>query len=246
MISSASNSARLPPQLPFTRADPIVTNITFTCQQIIESGIVAVVRLREASAVRHVVDALLAGGVTTIEITMTVPGALKVIETVAADLPDGMLLGAGTVTDPQSARDVVAAGAKFVVSPIFDPRIVGAAHEVGAASLPGCYTPTEIFEATRQGADIVKVFPAGTLGPSFLRDVLAPLPNLKLLPTGGVTLENAGQWIEAGAVAVGIGSALVSAAAVKEARFDEITRQARALVENVRAARGSSSLTPRS
>lgn len=221
-------------------------SIAVTCQHIIDSGAVAVIRLHEPSAVRRVVDALLTGGVSSIEITMTVPGALKVIEALAADLPDSVLLGAGTVTDAQRARDVVAAGAKFVVSPVFDPAVIDAAHEAGAASLPGCYTPTEIFAATRYGADIVKVFPSGSLGPSFIRDLLAPLPHLKLLPTGGVTVDNAGEWIKAGAVAVGIGSALVGSAAVNEGRFDQITERAGELIRVIQAARASSRGTRRS
>lgn len=217
-----------------------MTAIASISQQIIDAGVVAVVRLRSASVVHDVVRALLAGGVTSIEITMTVPGAIGIIERLAADLPDGAVLGAGTVLSPQTARDVVAAGASFVVSPIFDPRLIDAAHEMGAAALPGCYTPSEIFAATQAGADIVKVFPAGGLGPSFLRDVLAPLPDVRLLPTGGVTLENAAQWITSGAVAVGIGSALVSGSAVEQGRFDEIARNASALVESIRTARAAS------
>lgn len=190
--------------------------------------------------------ALLAGGVSAIEITMTVPGAVGIIEALAADLPEGAVLGAGTVLDAQTAREVARAGASFVVSPVFDSRIIDATHEMGAVSLPGCYSPTEIFTATRAGADIVKVFPAGGLGPSFIRDVLAPLPDLKLLPTGGVTLANAADWIRAGAVAVGIGSALVSHAAVEGRRFDEITRHARALIESIRTARDTSPALRRS
>jgi 2-dehydro-3-deoxyphosphogluconate aldolase/(4S)-4-hydroxy-2-oxoglutarate aldolase len=218
----------------------MATSIDSISNQIVDIGVVAVIRLRTAAAVRDVVDALLAGGVRAIEITMTVPGAIGIIEMLAADLPGGAVLGAGTVLDTQTARDVVKAGASFVVSPIFDRQLIDAAHEMGAASLPGCYTPSEIFAATQAGADIVKVFPAGGLGPSFLRDVLAPLPNLRLLPTGGVTLDNAAAWITAGAVAVGIGTALVSKSAVDQGRFDEISRHARTLIESIRTARAAS------
>lgn len=218
----------------------MATSIDSISNQIVDIGVVAVIRLRTAAAVRDVVDALLAGGVRAIEITMTVPGAIGIIEMLAADLPGGAVLGAGTVLDTQTARDVVMAGASFVVSPIFDRRLIDAAHEMGAASLPGCYTPSEIFAATQAGADIVKVFPAGGLGPSFLRDVLAPMPDLKLLPTGGVTSENAAAWIAAGAVAIGIGTALVSNSAVEQGRFDEISRHAKTLIESIRTARAAS------
>lgn len=198
------------------------------------------IRLRDPEVVRNVVEALLAGGVTAIEITMTVPGAVGVIETLAGVLPGAVVLGAGTVLDANTIRDVTAAGARFVVAPVCDPELIDVAHECGVASIPGCFTPSEIFAASKRGADIVKVFPAGTLGPSFVRDLLAPLPDLKLLPTGGVTPDSAVEWITAGAVAVGLGSALVDGAAVKAGRFDEITRTARGLIARINAVRASS------
>ena len=168
---------------------------------------------------------------------MTVPRAVEMIGELAPTLPDGFLLGAGTVTDADTARQVINAGASFVVSPIFRADIIAACHERDVPAMPGCFSPTEIFTAHQCGADVVKIFPATALGPQFIKDVRAPLPQIKLMPTGGVTLDNAGEWIRAGAVAVGLGSALVDAKAIDEGRFDVITANAQRVVANVAAAR---------
>jgi len=208
-----------------------------TARAIEALGVVAVIRLKDAAKLRAVIDALAAGGVRALEVTMTVPGAVDLIRRLAPTLPPGFRLGAGTVTDPDTARAVIDAGATFVVSPVFRPEIVRACHDLGVAAMPGCFSPTEILAAHDYGADIVKVFPATTLGPQFIRDVRAPLPQVKLMPTGGVTLDNAGDWIRAGAVAVGLGSALVDAGAVERDRFDAIADNARRVVASVAAAR---------
>ena len=205
--------------------------------QIETLGVVAVIRMKDPGKLRAVVDAMAAGGVRALEVTMTVPGAIDVIRALAPSLPDGFLLGAGTVTDAATARAVIDAGACFVVGPVFRPDVIAACHERDVAAMPGCFTPTEILAAHDCGADIVKVFPATMLGPQFLKDVRAPLPQVKLMPTGGVTLDNAGEWIRAGAVAVGIGSALLDATAIDAGRFDVITANARAVVARVAAAR---------
>jgi 2-dehydro-3-deoxyphosphogluconate aldolase/(4S)-4-hydroxy-2-oxoglutarate aldolase len=175
--------------------------------------------------------------VRAIEVTMTVPNAVRLIEELAPTLPEGVLLGAGTVTDGATARAVIDAGAQFVVSPVFRRDVVDACRERDVAVAPGCFSPTEILEAHEYGADVVKVFPATALGPQFIKDVRAPLPQLKLMPTGGVTLDNAGDWIRAGAVAVGVGSALLDAAAIEAGRFDAITRNAERIVASVAGAR---------
>ena len=201
-------------------------------------GVVAVIRLNDAARVRAAVDALAEGGVRAIEVTMTVPGAVDLVRQLAAGLPAGFVLGAGTVLDADTARAVTDAGATFVVGPVFRPEMIRACHERGAAAIPGCFSPTEILAAHEAGADVVKVFPATSLGPLFIKDVRAPLPQLKLMPTGGVTLDNAGDWIRAGAVAVGLGSALVDAAAVGRGQFDVLTANARRVVASVTAARG--------
>lgn len=205
--------------------------------QIESLGVVAVIRLKDAGKLRAAVGAMAAGGVRALEVTMTVPNAVEMIRELAPTLPDGFLLGAGTVIDPKTARAVIDAGAAFVVGPVFRPDVIAACHERDVAAMPGCFSPTEILTAFECGADIVKVFPATALGPQFLKDVRAPLPQLKLMPTGGVTLDNAGDWIRAGAVAVGVGSALVDTKAIDAGRFDVITDNARRVVASVAAAR---------
>ena len=210
---------------------------TETAARIEREGVVAVIRLEQAALLPRVVDALAAGGVRTIEVTMTVPGAIDSIRQLAASAPGNLLLGAGTVLDPETARRTVDAGARFVVSPVFRPAIIEACHAAGVPALPGCYTPTEILNAWDAGADIVKVFPAGGLGPAFFKDVRAPLPHVKLMPTGGVSIDNAGEWIGAGAVAVGVGTALVDPRLVAAGDFAAITGRAARIAEHVRAAR---------
>ncbi len=205
--------------------------------QVEALGVVAVIRLKDPARLRAVVDAMAEGGVRALEVTMTVPRAVDLIRELAPTLPEGFLLGAGTVTDPATARAVIDAGATFVVSPVFRPDVIAACHDRDVPAMPGCFSPTEILAAHDCGADIVKVFPATMLGPQFIKDVRAPLPQLKLMPTGGVTLDNAGDWIRAGAVAVGVGSALLDAKAIENGRYDVITANARRVVENVAAAR---------
>src|SRR5580765_8868102 len=204
--------------------------------QVEALGIVAVIRLKDPGKLRAVVDAMAEGGVRALEVTMTVPGAVDLIRTLAPTLPAGFLLGAGTVTDAATARAVIDAGACFVVGPVFRPEVIAACHQRDVPAMPGCFSPTEILAAYECGADIVKVFPATMLGPQFIKDVRAPLPQLKLMPTGGVTLDNAGDWIRAGAVAVGLGSALVDVATIDGNRLDLITANARRVVASVAAA----------
>jgi len=200
-------------------------------------GIVAVIRLKDPARVRGVVDALAAGGVRALEVTMTVPRAVDLIRELAPTMPDGFLLGAGTVTDAATARAVIDAGAEFIVGPVFRPDVIAACHDRDVPAIPGCFSPTEILAAHEAGADLVKVFPATALGPTFIRDVRAPLPQVKLMPTGGVTIENAGEWIRAGAAAVGVGSALLDNKAIDSGRFEVITANAQRVVANVAAAR---------
>jgi 2-dehydro-3-deoxyphosphogluconate aldolase/(4S)-4-hydroxy-2-oxoglutarate aldolase len=200
-------------------------------------GVVAVIRLKDPTRLRAVVDAMAQGGLRALEVTMTVPGAVGLIRELAPALPAGFLLGAGTVTDAATAHAVIDAGASFVVGPVFRPEVIAACHQHDVAAMPGCFSPTEILAAHECGADIVKVFPATGLGPQFIKDVRAPLPQIKLMPTGGVTLDNAGEWIRAGAVAVGIGSALLDAKAIESGRYDVIAANARRVVEDVAMAR---------
>src|SRR5260370_40583987 len=156
-------------------------------RRIEELGVVAVIRLKESAKLRAVVDALAAGGVRALEVTMTVPRAVELIRELAPTMPEGFLLGAGTVTEAATASAVIDAGAAFVVGPVFRPAIIAACHERGVPAMPGCFSPTEILEAHEAAADIVKVFPATMLGPQFINDVRAPRPHDKLMPTRGGT-----------------------------------------------------------
>jgi 2-dehydro-3-deoxyphosphogluconate aldolase/(4S)-4-hydroxy-2-oxoglutarate aldolase len=208
-----------------------------TIEEIETQGIVAVIRMQDPGRLRAVIDALAAGGVRALEVTMTVPRAIEMIREIAPTLPAGFLFGAGTVLDADTAHRVIDAGAQYVVSPVFRRDVIDACHAHDVPALPGCMTPTEILDAWDAGADIVKVFPATALGPGYLKDVRAPLPQIKLMPTGGVTLDNAGDWIRAGAVAVGVGSALLDNAAIASGDYATLEANARRIVANVREAR---------
>jgi 2-dehydro-3-deoxyphosphogluconate aldolase/(4S)-4-hydroxy-2-oxoglutarate aldolase len=207
-------------------------------QRVEESGIVAVIRLKQPDRLRAVVEAIAEGGIRAIEVTMTVPGAITLIRELAATMPAGFILGAGTVLDRDTALAVIDAGAQFVVSPVFRTSVLDACHERGIAAMPGCFTPTEILGAWDAGADIVKVFPATALGPAFFKDVRGPLPQVKLMPTGGVSLDNAGDWIRAGAVAVGVGTALLDTRAIAAGDYATLRANAERIVASVRSARG--------
>jgi 2-dehydro-3-deoxyphosphogluconate aldolase/(4S)-4-hydroxy-2-oxoglutarate aldolase len=200
------------------------------------AGVVAVIRIKEPLRLRAVVEALASGGLTALEVTMTVPGAVELIAELAPTMPAGFLLGAGTVTDAETVKRVVDAGAQYVVSPVFRRAVVEACHANDIPAMPGCFSPTEILDAWEMGADVVKVFPATALGPGYLKDLRGPMPQLKLMPTGGVTLDNAGDWIRAGAVAVGVGTALTDAKAVAAGDYATLRSNAERIVANVRAA----------
>jgi 2-dehydro-3-deoxyphosphogluconate aldolase/(4S)-4-hydroxy-2-oxoglutarate aldolase len=206
-------------------------------QEIERAGIVAVIRMKEPEKLRAVVDAIAQGGIRALEVTMTVPGAVELIRGLAQALPPGVILGAGTVLDPATATRVIDAGAQFVVSPIFRVQVIQACAAADIPVMPGCFSPTEILEAWEAGADVVKVFPATALGPSYLKDIRGPLPQVRLMPTGGVTLDNAGDWIRAGAVAVGVGTALLDAKAIAAGDYAALRANAARIVANVKAAR---------
>ena len=205
---------------------------------LLASGVIAVIRVRETAALGAAARALAAGGVGGVEITLTTPGAIEAIGDLASDSGlAGCLLGAGTVLDEAAARDVIAAGARFVVSPVLDPAVIRVCRDRHIPCIPGAFTPTEILAAWRAGASLVKVFPAAAVGPGYARDILASMPFLRLVPSGGVSLENAGEWIRAGAAAVSVGGALLSAALLRSESGAELTRRARAVVESVAQAR---------
>ena len=197
-------------------------------------GIIPVVRARSSDDALQAVEAIRAGGIPILEITMTVPGAINVIAELTRRLGDDALIGAGTVLDADSARACVDAGARFIVSPSLDLPTIEACRKLGVPVFPGALTPTEIVTAWKAGADAVKVFPAGAVGgAAYLKSIKAPLPQVELIPTGGVSLKTAADFIAAGAMALGVGADLVSGTP------SEITEKARQYVAAVKAARGA-------
>ena len=208
-----------------------------TVAEIRALGAVAVVRIQDPERLLRSVEAFVAGGVRAIEITLTVPDAIGMIGRVRAHFGGDVVLGVGSVVDAATVASAVAAGARYVVTPVLRPGIVAAAHAAGAAAMAGAMTPTECQAAHEAGADIVKVFPADIVGMPFFRAVLAPLPHLQLMPTGGVTLDNAGEWLRAGAVAVGVGSALSDPVAIAAGDYARLTGHARRLCASIAAAR---------
>jgi 2-dehydro-3-deoxyphosphogluconate aldolase/(4S)-4-hydroxy-2-oxoglutarate aldolase len=212
-------------------------NKTEVVNRIIDSGVVAVIRLKDTNRLLKVIEAVRSGGVMCIEITMTVPGAIEIIRQLSKVVPADVLIGAGTVVDEETAGKVMDAGATFVVWPVLNLGIVSLCVKRGIAVMPGCYTPTEILAGWKAGADIIKVFPATSLGPKYFKDLRGPFPDIRLMPTGGVTIDNVGEWIKAGACAVGIGSDLLDKKAIEEERYEVLTERAARMVENVNAAK---------
>lgn len=207
-------------------------------ERIAATGVVPVVRAPSADLAVQAIDAIRAGGIDVIELTMTVPGAVPLIRELTARFGDEIVVGAGTVLDAETARACLMSGAAFVVSPILDVATIECCRALGVPVIPGALTPTEIVRAARAAGDVVKVFPCGALGgASYLRSLLAPLPNLKLIPTGGVSLKNAGEFLKAGAFAIGVGADLVDVAKIRDGQAGEVTRAARAYVEEVARAR---------
>jgi 2-dehydro-3-deoxyphosphogluconate aldolase / (4S)-4-hydroxy-2-oxoglutarate aldolase len=206
-------------------------------RQVLESGIVAVVRSPDSHQLVEVVRALADGGVTVAEITMTVPGALDVVKAVRAALGDRVLLGAGTILDPETARAAFLAGAEYIVAPTLNLDVIRLCRRYDKLVMPGAFTPTEILAAWEAGADIVKVFPADVVGPAFFKAIKGPLPQIRVMPTGGVDLQTAASFLKAGACCLGIGSQLVEPAAVAAgdfARIRELARQFVAIVKDTR------------
>jgi 2-dehydro-3-deoxyphosphogluconate aldolase/(4S)-4-hydroxy-2-oxoglutarate aldolase len=206
-------------------------------QRIVDCGVMAIVRFHRSEELVKVAQAIRAGGVDVIEFTMTTPNALGIIEVSATEFGEEVLLGAGTVLDPETARAAILSGARYIVSPTSNPQVIELCHRYGVIVVPGALTPTEILTAWEMGADLVKVFPAAGMGPGYIKAILSPLPQVKLLPTGGVSLRNAAQFIKAGAVAVAAGSSLVDRKAVAERDFDRLTEMARRFVTAIREAR---------
>jgi 2-dehydro-3-deoxyphosphogluconate aldolase/(4S)-4-hydroxy-2-oxoglutarate aldolase len=205
------------------------------CTALEECAVIAVVRLDSPDKLQGLVEALGAGGVTAIEFTMTMPGALEALRSLAPAYPD-YLFGAGTVLDAEVAQQAVDAGAQFIVSPVIREGLIKIGHENQSPVALGCLTPTELLDAHQAGADFVKLFPASSVGPSYLRALRGPLPQLRIMPTGGVSLENAAAYLQAGAACLGIGGNLVNKTAIREDRFEEITAYAQKLMQAVDSA----------
>lgn len=205
-----------------------------------ETRVVAILRRTDAARAIETTRAILAGGIKAIEVTCDSPGVLEMIRAISAEFGDRMLVGAGTVLDVETAEAALAAGATYIVSPHTDAGLVGAMAERGVPCVPGAFTATEALTAWRAGAALVKFFPAAPVGAGYLRDLLGPLRQIPFLPTGGITLDNAGSFIAAGAWGLGIGSALVDARTVAEGRYEELTRRAAGFIAAASAARGKS------
>jgi len=206
-------------------------------RHVLDNGIVAVVRSHDSQQLVEVVRALADGGVTVAEITMTVPGALDVIKQARTALGDRVLLGAGTILDPETARAAFLAGAEYIVSPTLNLEVIKMCQRYDKLVMPGAFTPTEILTAWEAGADIVKVFPADVVGPAFFKAIKGPLPQIRVMPTGGVDLTTAAAFLKAGACCLGVGSQLVEPKAVAERDFDRIRDLARQYVTLVRKTR---------
>lgn len=203
-------------------------------KKISEVGVVAVIRADQGEVLADVTQALLEGGVTAIEVTFTVPKAHKVLEHVADRFGDQIQLGAGTVLDAETARVAILAGAQFLVAPIVDTATIELAHRYDKAIMPGALTPTEVVKAWQAGADVVKIFPSDLTGPGYLKALKGPLPQVRLMPTGGVNLDTAEAFLKAGACALGVGGSLVEKAAVDSRNWDRIRDLAAQYVEIVR------------
>ncbi len=200
---------------------------------LLASKVVAVIRMKDAGRLKRVAGALLEGGVKALEVTMTVPGAVGTIRELVRTKAPGTLVGAGTVLDESTAVEVIEAGADFVVSPVSDRGMIEACRAAGVLVAPGAFTPSEIVAAWKAGADIVKVFPATSLGPQFFRDLRGPLPGIRLMPTGGVTIDNVREFLDAGACCVGIGTALLDKKAIEEGDWGALTERARRLILSI-------------
>jgi 2-dehydro-3-deoxyphosphogluconate aldolase/(4S)-4-hydroxy-2-oxoglutarate aldolase len=208
-------------------------------RRVREVGLVPVVRAQSADEATAAVQAILAGDVPIVEVTLTVPGAVSVIEALSDRFGERVLVGAGTVLDAPSARACILAGARFVVSPALDIPTIECCRRHGVAVFPGALTPTEVLTAWSAGADMVKIFPAGNVGgAAYIKSLKAPLPQIDLVPTGGVNLDTVGAFIEAGSAAVGVGGELVDLKALRAGQPEVLTAKARQFVEIIRRARG--------
>ena len=204
--------------------------------RLLNAGLIGIIRVSQRDKVIPIANAFCEGGIRAIEITLTIPGALELIRSLRSEFPPELLIGAGTVLSGEDAKNVIDAGAQFVVSPVYVEDTIRRCHEAGVVCIPGCSTATEIYQAWNFGADIVKLFPSKNLGPRYLREINGPLPEVKLMPTS-VDIDDISAWISAGAVAVGIGRDLLDPDAIARGDYAHITKRAQLAVEKVREAR---------
>lgn len=204
---------------------------------LISSGIIAVIRLSEDKKIDYIISALSEGGVKALEITMTTPNAIDIIKNISKKNKGDFLIGVGSVLDPETANAAIHSGAQFIVSPILNVDIIKMGHRYDKVVIPGAFTPTEIINAWESSGDIVKIFPATVLGPKYFKDIHGPMPQVKLSPTGGVNINNAADFIKAGAVCLGVGSALIDKKLVENSDWEELSKRAATLVEEVRKGR---------
>ncbi len=203
-------------------------------QEINKRKAVAVLRIKDTEKLKKIIDAIYLGGISIIEITMSVPNACYLINKMCAEVDPSIIIGVGSILDKSTEIAAIKAGAKFVVSPILKKEIIETAKEFEIPVMPGCFSPTEVQTAYEWGADIIKVFPADIVGIPFFKAILAPMPHLKLMPTGGVTLTNAGDWIKAGAFAVGLGSALLDNKAIAKENYYKLTENAVTIMKSIK------------
>ncbi|MCF7886119.1 MAG: bifunctional 4-hydroxy-2-oxoglutarate aldolase/2-dehydro-3-deoxy-phosphogluconate aldolase [Candidatus Marinimicrobia bacterium] len=208
-----------------------------TLQKIENSGLVAVIRLQNEDKLANIIEALSDGGVKSLEITMTTPGAIKIIDNITDQLEDDFIVGVGSVLDSETAVAAIHAGAEFVVSPILKEEIIQAAHRYGKVVVPGAFSPNEAIRAWEMGADVVKIFPASNLGPKYLKNIHGPMPQIKLSPTGGVNKENAADYIKYGASFLGVGSALLDKDMIKNNDWDALKNNAQKFINIINKAR---------
>jgi len=206
-------------------------------ERMIECGIVAVIRTDSPEDLLDVTKALYDGGIISLEITMTVPSAIDYLPKVKKALGKDAIVGMGTVLDSETARMAILAGADFIVSPVLKKEIINLCHRYDKIAVPGAYTPTEILTAWEEGADVVKLFPADTLGPKYIKAIHGPMPYIRISPTGGVSLENVGEFIKAGACFVGVGGHLVDKKVIAEKKFEILTERAKSYIEEIKKAR---------
>ncbi len=202
-----------------------------------ETGVIAIMRAKSSEQLIAAAEAIRAGGVRVIEVTMTTPGALDVIREAARRFGDSVLFGAGSVLDPETARAAILAGAGFVVAPTLKVEVIELCNRYSIPCAPGCFTPTELLTAWEAGADLVKLFPAEIGGPALVKAILAPLPQLKIVPVGGVDLKTAADFIRSGSYALGVGSSLINQKLLDEGNMEELTRRAAGFIDAVKQGR---------